>query len=816
MLRILIATLFLLLISLPRLESASTIRRLTNTPEQALNLNPSLSDDGRTVVFESSSDVFGDAGVETSFRGIRADVLDGTFMEIVRGRMVSPGFSSDGRVMTFASAEDPLGKNPDRNSEIFVLEGPALKQLTVTEPRSVETRLTDGNFQPSISSDGRLIAFSSQGEIFLNVERLTQGESPKIGGSRVYFTRRLTTDADSADLFVIDIETRTTTLIQSGVSGLGLTEGRAVSNDGMRLVYSASVAPNQTQVFLFDARDTRVRQLTQLGSRVTDVKLQPTISGDGKRVAFATRRRVTNASDGSVELYVLDLPTGEVQQVTNAPSDATAEVVASLNFDGSLVAFNFPRVLAGTVVDEDFENNSEIFVASIAARPAFGAGTVLNAAALGHEPAEQTRIAPGSIASFRGNSLAFTTETTSKGSDPPFKVAGTTVTVNGQPARILYAAANEVILVVPEAVAVGPAEIVVTNADGFASKAEASIASGAPGVFTVSADGRGEGIILDADAITPGPFDPSTGQRRLSIFATGIRRASSVSVMIGGQTMLVETVARSELAGLDEIHVSLPSQLSGAGTTTLIVEADGIQSNVVSVRIGGLAVDKVVIGQVFGGGGNSGAPFRNDFIEIFNAGSTPVNLAGWSVQYASATASTWSVTPLTAIVLAPGQRYLIQEAGGNNGTALPTPDAIGTIAMAAGAGKVALVKRTTALTGACPNDSNIVDFVGYGSTANCFRGTGRAPAASNTNAATRAGNGCTDTRNNASDFILAPPNPRNTAAPSTQCVAVATRSRIHKLQNTCPDETETLRLAHALAQRRNYNFAPALRLRRFP
>ena len=99
------------------------------------------------------------------------------------------------------------------------------------------------------------------------------------------------------------------------------------------------------------------------------MKLQPTISGDGRRVAFATRRRVTNASDGGVELYVLDLPTGQIQQITNAPSSATAEVVASLNFDGSLLAFSFPRILSGPVSDDDLRNNSEIYLATIAPRP---------------------------------------------------------------------------------------------------------------------------------------------------------------------------------------------------------------------------------------------------------------------------------------------------------------------------------------------------------------------------------------------------------------------------------------------------------------
>ena len=171
----------------------------------------------------------------------------------------------------------------------------------------------------------------------------------------------------------------------------------------------------------------------------------------------------------------------------------------------------------------------------------------------------------------------------------------------------------------------------------------------------------------------------------------------------------------------------------------------------------------IVISQIFGGGGNSGAPFRNDFIEIFNAGSSAVNLNGWSVQYASATASTWSVTPLTSTTLAPGQYYLIQESsGGSNGALLPTPDATGTIAMAAGSGKVVLVTNSTTLTGACPTDPRIVDLVGYGNTANCFRGSAPAPAPSNTNAILRAASGCTDSHNNVLDFILGPPNPRNT------------------------------------------------------
>src|SRR5215467_13815310 len=123
----------------------------------------------------------------------------------------------------------------------------------------------------------------------------------------------------------------------------------------------------------------------------------------------------------------------------------------------------------------------------------------------------------------------------------------------------------------------------------------------------------------------------------------------------------------------------------------------------------------VVISQVYGGGGNSGATLKNDFIELFNASASPVSLDGWSVQYASAAGTTWQVTNLSGSLPA-GQYYLIQEAQGAGGTTnLPTPNATGNIAMSATAGKVALVSSTTALSGGCPvGGATVIDFVGYG------------------------------------------------------------------------------------------------------
>ena len=213
---------------------------------------------------------------------------------------------------------------------------------------------------------------------------------------------------------------------------------------------------------------------------------------------------------------------------------------------------------------------------------------------------------------------------------------------------------------------------------------------------------------------------------------------------------------------------AIPGDVQGAGTIT---NDDFV-----------VPVFDVVISQIYGGGGNAGATLKNDFIELFNRGTAPVNLAGWSVQYNSATGTgTWQVTPLAGSI-GPGQYYLVQQAAGAGGTAeLPAPDATGGIAMAAGAGKVLLRSSAGALTIACPlpADTTIVDRAGYGA-ANCFEGTAPAAALSNTTGALRKRGGCFDSNDNGTDFSVSAPNPRNSASPGRSCDY--TPAAIHAIQ----------------------------------
>ncbi len=157
--------------------------------------------------------------------------------------------------------------------------------------------------------------------------------------------------------------------------------------------------------------------------------------------------------------------------------------------------------------------------------------------------------------------------------------------------------------------------------------------------------------------------------------------------------------------------------------------------------------DHIVIAEVYGGGGNAGSYWQNDYIILYNPTPSAVDVSTWSVQYAASLGTSWHVTPLTGSI-PPLSYYSIQEAQGSGGIEpLPfTPNVTGTIAMSATSGKVALVNNQTPLSGADPFPNvSIIDFIGYGSSASAFEGTGPTTNLSNTSSARRKDNNGNDT-----------------------------------------------------------------------
>jgi DNA/RNA endonuclease G (NUC1) len=215
------------------------------------------------------------------------------------------------------------------------------------------------------------------------------------------------------------------------------------------------------------------------------------------------------------------------------------------------------------------------------------------------------------------------------------------------------------------------------------------------------------------------------------------------------------------------------------GAKTLPIQIADAQSRTASTSISltvaaaAPAAGSVVISQAYGGGGNAGATIKQDFIELINHSANTINLSGWSVQFASANQVNWNVTALPNFNLAPGQYFLIQQSQGAGGSVDLVPDLVGTALMGATSGKMVLLSNTTPLTTQCPSGAGVIDVLGYGTTATCFEGTGPAAAPSNTTAVLRKNSGCLDTDNNASDFEVGTPNPRNSSAPTNNCAVLS-------------------------------------------
>jgi 5'-nucleotidase len=212
---------------------------------------------------------------------------------------------------------------------------------------------------------------------------------------------------------------------------------------------------------------------------------------------------------------------------------------------------------------------------------------------------------------------------------------------------------------------------------------------------------------------------------------------------------------------------SLGAALALSGFTVLA--AGPVQANPAGTDL--------VINEVYGGGGNAGAVYTNDFIELFNPTGAAIPLEGKSLQYRSAAATTAApgstgvfAFPAGSSVPAHGY-YLVQAAAGATPVApLPmTPDATvpGTnLNLSGTGGQIFLANTTTALApvtnAAAPwtFSGSVVDFVGWGSSTVTFEGTDKAAATANGTSTSRAATHA-DSNNNIADFATGVPTPKN-------------------------------------------------------
>lgn len=145
------------------------------------------------------------------------------------------------------------------------------------------------------------------------------------------------------------------------------------------------------------------------------------------------------------------------------------------------------------------------------------------------------------------------------------------------------------------------------------------------------------------------------------------------------------------------------------------------------MAVAGNANASLVISQIYGGGGatSTNPLYSNDWVQLYNSGSTAIDLTGYSLQYASATNTTTfgsSNSQALSGTIAANSYFLVQEGRGSGlaGTASdPTYNLIGgNLNLSATAGKIALFSTTASGASTIATSANLVDLVGYGTTAN--------------------------------------------------------------------------------------------------
>lgn len=359
-----------------------------------------LSDDGRSVAFASDADnlVAGDVNlvadvfVRDRFAGsttlVSVDATGGP----ADGISAEAWISGNGRYVAFMSeATDLVAGDTNSAPDVFVRD----LLLGTTERASLsdtDAQLIDGvSYEPSISDDGRYVEFSSDAstvvaddfndseDVFLRDRLLattvrasvtTAGVEADFGayegvisgnGRHVAFTSDhpfVTTDVnDEDDVYRHNLDTGATNRVSSAASGLGGGYSAAVSDDGGFIAFVSDyqlAGPGADANFLPDiyvrnttAGSTARASLTSGGTTPTDLSIGPSISDDGRFVAYYTLATGLGAVDtnATFDVWLRDRTLGTNTRVSvdgagGDPNDASE--VPFVAGSGGFVSFQSP------------------------------------------------------------------------------------------------------------------------------------------------------------------------------------------------------------------------------------------------------------------------------------------------------------------------------------------------------------------------------------------------------------------------------------------------------------------------------------------
>ncbi len=230
----------------------------------------------------------------------------------------------------------------------------------------------------------------------------------------------------------------------------------------------------------------------------------------------------------------------------------------------------------------NFSSVHEAFYLPPAARPAINPAGVVNAASFRPE------VASGSLASLFGAGLAPGAQVAVR-QPLPTQMNATSVLINGKPAPLLFVGPNQMNFQVPSGTA-APATVVVEQAGVASDPQTLPLFGAAPGLFSVSQDGRGQGAILHAGtAELASPLRPAAAGEVLEIYFTGLGEsllAVVPDVTVGGVRAELLFVGNAPgFVGLNQVNIRVPAGVAPSNAVPVRLTHLGRSSNEVTIAV---------------------------------------------------------------------------------------------------------------------------------------------------------------------------------------------------------------------------------------
>jgi Tol biopolymer transport system component len=331
------------------------------------SLNPSISADGRYVAFVSAATnlVSGDTNGAWDIFVHDRQTGQTTRVSVATGGgqanldSLDPSISADGRYVAFVSAATNLVSGDTNNFQDIFVHDRQTGQTTRVSVASDGTQANGHSYAPSISADGRYVAFASL------ASNLVSG------------------DTNGAwDVFVHDRQTGETTRVSvasDGTQAIGFffgsspsisADGRYVAFDSWATNLVSGDTNDKPDVFVHDrqtGQTTRV-SVSSDGTQANNGAIYPSISADGRYVAFESNSTnlVSGDTNSVTDIFVHDRQTGQTTRVS-VSSDGTqanggpgwSGNPSSISADGRYVAFHS---YADNLVSGDTNSATDIFV----------------------------------------------------------------------------------------------------------------------------------------------------------------------------------------------------------------------------------------------------------------------------------------------------------------------------------------------------------------------------------------------------------------------------------------------------------------------